>query len=345
MVPFASGMSESNPQQRRALIFGISGQDGAYLARFLTLRGYDVHGTSRDVEGTSFRNLEALSLRQRVSLHSAMVTDPNSVRAAILAVDPDEIYNLSGQTSVSLSYSQPGEALGSIAMGTLNILETIRDHKPKLRFYNACSSECFGDTGGFAAHEAMPFRPVSPYAVAKSAAYWLVATYRSSYGLFACSGILFNHESPLRPERFVTRKIALSAARISRGSAKQLQLGNLSIVRDWGWAPDYVESMWRMLQRSEPKDYVIATGKSVPLSYYVEACFKRVGRDWREYVVRDKRLFRPSDPPFSAGDASLARSELGWVPAHNVDDVARCMTDAALAQLAGQPFEQIVSES
>ncbi len=338
-------MTDSDRQKRRVLIFGISGQDGAYLARFLTARGYDVHGTSRDVEVTSFRNLDAMSLRERVGLHSAVVTDPNSVRAAILTVDPDEIYNLSGQTSVGLSYSQPGEALGSIAMGTLNILETIREYKPALRLYNACSGECFGDTGGSAANEATPFRPMSPYSVAKSTAFWLVSTYRRSYGLFACSGVLFNHESPLRPERFVTRKVALAAARISLGSAKQLQLGNLAIVRDWGWAPDYVESMWRMLQQPQPKDYVIATGRSVPLSYYVEACFNRVGRDWREHVIRDERLFRPSDPAYGAGDASLARSELGWVPAHDVDDVARLMTDAALAQLKGQPFEQIVSGS
>ncbi|TAN57360.1 MAG: GDP-mannose 4,6-dehydratase, partial [Rhodospirillales bacterium] len=231
----------------KALIFGVGGQDGAYLSKLLLDKGYDVHGTSRDAELSAFSGLVRLGVRERVRTHSAVLTDFRSVFQVINKVAPDEIYNLAGQSSVALSFEQPAETLESISAGTLNILEALRLTGRHVRFYNAGSSECFGNTGEIPADENTPFRPRSPYAVAKAAAYWQVANYREAYGLFACSGLLFNHESPLRPSRFVTRKIALAALRIADGSKEVLELGNLDIKRDWGWAPEYVDAMWRML--------------------------------------------------------------------------------------------------
>jgi len=235
---------------KRALITGISGQDGAYLAKYLLGLGYQVCGTSRDAQVASFRNLERLGIRDKVRLESVTVNDFRSVLQVLSKIKPDEVYDLGGQTSVSLSFQQPVETLESISVNTLNFLECIRFIDRPIRFYNAGSSECFGDPGEAPANELTPFRPRSPYAVAKSTAYWQVANYREAYGLYACSGILFNHESPLRPERFVTKKIALAAARIARGLQKELVLGNTAVWRDWGWAPEYVEAMHAMLQLS-----------------------------------------------------------------------------------------------
>ena len=231
---------------KKALICGVSGQDGAYLAQLLLNEGYEVWGTSRDAQISSFRNLDVLGIKEQVKLVSMSLTDFRSVLQVLTRSQPDEVYNLAGQTSVGLSFEQPVETLESIATGTLNLLEAIRLEAIRflgasIRFYNASSSECFGDTGGQAADENTPFRPRSPYAVAKAAAFWEVANYREAYGLFACSGILFNHESPLRPERFVTQKIVASACRIAKGSNEILSLGNIEIRRDWGWgwAPEY----------------------------------------------------------------------------------------------------------
>ncbi|MBL8702117.1 MAG: GDP-mannose 4,6-dehydratase [Alphaproteobacteria bacterium] len=321
---------------KQALIFGVSGQDGAYLAQLLLDKGYVVHGTSRDSEQNAFTNLRRLGIHERVKTHSAITTDFRSILAVIRAVQPDEIYDLSGQTSVSLSYSQPVEALESIALGATNILEVLRILGLDARFFSAGSGECFGDTGHKLADEQSPFRPLSPYAVAKSAAFWTCASYRRSYKLFCCSGILFNHESPLRPARFVTQKIALAAARIRAGSGEKLRLGNTNVLRDWGWAPDYVEAMWRILQNERPDDFVIATGQAISLQDYVAMCFRHVGLDWRDHVVIDPLLLRPSDQVFSAGDSSKARRELGWQPTLLAEDVSRRMTDAAVAQLAGR---------
>ncbi|MCC7250934.1 GDP-mannose 4,6-dehydratase, partial [Hyphomicrobium sp.] len=245
-----------------ALIVGATGQDGAYLAQLLLANGYAVYGTSRDAELTTARNLHALGIRDRVPLHSVSPADFRSVMQTVQLVQPDEIYNLSGQSSVGLSFSQPAETIESIATATLNLLEVLRIAAPNVRFYNAGSSECFGDTGGGAATEETAFRPRSPYGVAKAAAIQLVANYRESYGLFVCSGLLFNHESPLRPPRFVTRKITSAAARIAAGSRERLRLGDLSIRRDWGWAPDAVRAMHLMLKQDVADDYVIATGKA-----------------------------------------------------------------------------------
>ena len=320
---------------KRALICGISGQDGPYLARLLLEKGYEVCGTSRDAQISSFRNLQRLGLLNEVQLESMAVTDFRSVLQAVHKTAPDEVYNLAGQSSVGLSFQQPVETLESIALGTLNLLEVIRFVDRPIRFYNAGSSESFGDTGGEAATERTPFRPRSPYAVAKAAAFWEVANYREAYGLFACSGILYNHESPLRPRRFVTRKIVSAAWRISQGSGEKLKLGNLSIERDWGWAPEYVDAMWRMLQRPEPRDYVIATGEVNKLSDFVESAFREVGLDWQEHVEVDPSLLRPTDLSRGVGDPSLAEQELGWSAKHRMQDVVRMMIEAERGADAG----------
>jgi GDPmannose 4,6-dehydratase len=316
-------------RERRALITGISGQDGAYLARLLLEKGYRVYGTSRDAQMASLRNLDRLGIRNAIGHESVALNDFRSVLQALVKVNPTEIYHLAGQSSVALSFEQPVETQESISLATLNLLEAIRFVGKPIRLYNASSSECFGDLGGEAATEDTPFRPRSPYAVAKSAAFWQVANYREAYGLFACSGILFNHESPLRPERFVTQKIATSVVRVARGEQKQLVLGNLEIQRDWGWAPEYVEAMFKMLQMLEPEDFVIATGESHRLREFVAAAFETVGLDWQEYVVVDKTLFRPTEIMTGRGDASKAAQKLGWAPKYSMREVARMMVDAA----------------
>jgi GDPmannose 4,6-dehydratase len=313
---------------KKALICGISGQDGAYLARLLLQNGYLVCGTSRDAQMSSFRNLVRLGIRDQVRLESVALNDFRSVLQVLLKIEPDEVYNLAGQSSVGLSFEQPVETLESIATGTLNLLEAIRFTGAPIKFYNAGSSECFGDIGGQAADENTPFRPRSPYAVAKSAAFWEVANYREAYGLFACSGILFNHESPLRPERFVTQKIISAACSIAQGSPEQLQLGNISIQRDWGWAPEYVEAMYLMLQQPEPDDYVIATGESCALEAFVAEAFACVGLDWQNHVITDASLLRPTDITISRGNPTKAREKLGWQAQSKMPDIVRMMIEA-----------------
>jgi GDPmannose 4,6-dehydratase len=309
---------------KKALICGISGQDGAYLAQLLLSRGYEVAGTSRDAQISPFTNLHRLNLRQRVTVESVALTDFRSVLQALIKVEPDEVYNLAGQSSVALSFQQPVEAMESIGIGALNLLEAIRFIGKPIKFYNACSSECFGDIAN-AADETTPFRPRSPYAVAKAAAFWEVANYREAYKIFACSGILFNHESPLRPERFVTKKIVAAACRIARGSREKLNLGNIAIQRDWGWAPEYVEAMWLMLQQDKPDDYVIATGQSHSLEEFVAAAFTQVGLDWRDHVAIDQGLFRPTEIAVSRGNPEKSRKILGWRPQNQMPDVVRLM--------------------
>lgn len=316
----------------RALICGVGGQDGAYLARLLLDKGYEVWGTSRDAQMTEFRNLKVLHLAERVNLCSMAPTDFRSVLTVLARSEPDEVYFLAGQSSVGLSFEQPVETLESIAVGTLNMLEAIRFLGGKIRLYHASSSECFGDMGQKPANETTPFHPRSPYAVAKASAHWMVANYREAYGLFACSGILFNHESPLRPARFVTRKIVDSAVRIANGSDEKLALGRLNIVRDWGWAPEYVDAMWRMLQQEVPADFVIATGVSVSLEDFVKEVFLRLALDWREHVESDRKLFRPSDIDWSQGDASLAKACLGWEAHTKMPELVKLMVEAARSQ-------------
>ncbi len=321
-------MMTTGLSRRVALIAGITGQDGAYLARFLLGKGYAVHGSSRDAALARRDGLVALGICDKVSLHSMSPADFQSVTQVIEAVAPDEIYNLSGQSSVSLSFSQPAETLSGIALGTLNMLETLRRLGGRVRFYNAGSSECFGDTGTHAANEQTAFRPKSPYGVAKAAAISLVANYRESYGLFACSGLLFNHESPLRPSRFVTRKITAAAARIRAGSQERLALGNLSIRRDWGWAPDYVEVMWRMLQRDQPDDFVVASGVAHSLEEFVASAFLEVGLNWQDHIDYDPSLVRSSDIMYSLGDPSKAAEALDWRPTVKLPEIVARMIRA-----------------
>lgn len=317
----------------RALICGVSGQDGAYLAELLLGKGYAVYGTSRDATSATFNSLEQLGIREHIQILSVTPNDFRSVLSCLVETAPDEIYNLAGQSSVGLSFSQPVETIESIAIGTLNLLEAIRFVGRPVRLYNAGSGECFGDTGGYPANEDTPFRPRSPYAVAKVCAHNLVANYREAYKLHCSTGILFNHESPLRPKRFVTQKIVLGAASICRGEMAHLRLGNLGVSRDWGWAPDYVEAMWAMLQLEVPTDFVIATGRTVSLAYFVDRAFARLGLDWRDYVQADDGLLRPSDIDFGVADSTKAAQVMGWTARHDVDHVINAMVDAAVTKL------------
>jgi GDPmannose 4,6-dehydratase len=315
----------------KALICGVNGQDGSYLARLLLDKGYEVWGSSRDVQGSSLSNLHALGIRDRIKLVSMAPGDFRSVFAAFERSDPDEVYHLAGQSSVGLSFEQPAETLESIVTGTLNLLEVMRLRHRRTRLYHAGSSECFGETGGEPANESTPFRPRSPYAVAKASAHWLVANYRESYDLHASTGILFNHESPLRPKRFVTQKIVRSARRIAGGSGERLVLGRLDIQRDWGWAPEYVDAMWRMLQLEEARDIVIATGQTCSLEAFVQAAFAFHGLDWRDHVDVSREFYRPSDIHYSAGDPSRAKAELGWEATVRMEEVVARMSDATAA--------------
>lgn len=329
--------SEAPATRRRALICGVGGQDGAYLAQFLLGKAYDVVGSSRDATSMSRRGLNSLGIDGQVQLVSMALNDFRSVLQTVTRVAPDEIYNLAGQTSVGLSFEQPVEAIESIAIGALNLLETIRFVDRPIRLYNAGSSECFGDTGNRPATESTPFLPRSPYAVAKVCAHNLIANYREAYRMHACTGILFNHESPLRPERFVTQKIVRAACRIANGSRESLLLGNLDVHRDWGWAPEYVEVMWTMLQQEQAQDFVIATGRSVSLEYFVARAFESVGLDWRRHVRLDSTLLRPSDIRYGSADPSRASHLLGWQAKRQVDDVIDAMCRAAEADLRGTP--------
>lgn len=314
---------------QRALIIGVSGQDGAYLARFLLSKGYKVHGTSRDHEVSTFANLQRLGIKDSVTPHSMVTSDFRSVLTVLQKANADEIYNLAGQTSVGMSFSYPVETFDSILIGTMNLLECIRLLKKPVKFYNAGSSEVFGNTLK-PATEQTPFHPRSPYATAKAAAHYAVSNYREAYGLFASTGILFNHESPLRPQRFVTSKIVATAVKIARGSKEKLTLGNMEIYRDWGWAPDYVEAMWIMMQQGQPDNYVIATGRENSLRDFVREVFGYLGLDWAEHVVTDPAFFRPSDITRSCGNAAKARKKLGWRARHAFPEVVKLLVEAQL---------------
>ena len=297
---------------KKALIAGITGQDGAYLARHLLGLGYTVVGTSRDSSSCNSSRLERLSIHRDVELVSLAPNDFRSVLKTLTSIAPDEIYNLAGQTSVGLSFEQPVECMESIAGGTLNFLEALRYLGLASRFFSAGSSECFGDTGTQSANEISPFCPRSPYAVAKSTAFWQVASYRDAYGLHCCTGLLANHESPLRPQRFVTQKIISAVKAIKTGTQNKLILGNLDIWRDWGWAPDYVQAMHLMLQHDTPTDFIVATGKTHSLRDFVDQAFDFVGLDSRDYLQTDSSLFRPSDLKYSSVDPASIKNKLGW---------------------------------
>jgi GDPmannose 4,6-dehydratase len=317
------------PRPHVALILGVSGQDGAYLAELLVKRGLEVHGTSRDKEASNYANLRRLGIYDQIGLHSVVLNDFRSVVTALNEVRPTYIYNLAAQSSVGLSFEQPVETIDSIMHGTINVLEALRFLSLEARFYNASSSECFGETAtDRPADELTTFRPRSPYALGKAAAFWAVANYREAYGLFACSGLLFNHESPFRPSRYVTQKIVRGATAIAAGRARSLALGMLSLSRDWGWAPEYVDAMARMLELPAPEDIVIATGETNKLEDFVKASFDCFGLDWREYVVTDEAFYRPTDIMYSSGDPSNAERRLGWKARNKMHDVVALLVDA-----------------
>jgi GDPmannose 4,6-dehydratase len=294
-----------------ALIFGISGQTGAYLAHLLLHKGYRVMGTSRDAATNGFANLVRLGIRDRIQLQSLSLSNFNDTFAAIKAIAPDQIYNLGGQSSVALSFEQPLQTFESVSLATLNILESLRLYGLPARFFNSTSSDSFGYTA-VAANEGTAFRPQSPYATAKATSFWSVVTYRNAYGLHACNGILSNHESPLRPNRFVTRKVILAAHRIADGSKERLSMGDLKVERDWGWAPDYAEAMWRIVRHNTASDFVVATGKISSLRNFVDEAFRQFGLDWRDHVDVDVRLFRPSEIQRVQLDPSRIAATLGW---------------------------------
>ena len=309
-----------------AFICGINGQDGSYLAKFLIHKGYEVWGSSRDVQGNNLSNLVSLGIHTKVNLVSMWPEDFRSVFVGLNKAQPREIYYLAGQSSVGLSFEQPAETIQSFVLGTLNILEACRLLNYPVRIYHAGSSECFGDVNGQAADEETPFHPRSPYAVAKASAHWLIDNYRDAYSLYACTGILFNHESPLRPARFVTKKIINAAKRIAEGSKEKLKLGRLDIARDWGWAPEYVEAMWLMLQQEKARDFVVATGQTNTLEDFVSEAFKIHHLNWRDHVIQDKELYRPSEILVSKADPSKAERILGWKEKSKMSDVVRQMT-------------------
>jgi GDPmannose 4,6-dehydratase len=304
-----------------ALICGIRGQDGSYLAEFLLNKGYEIWGTSRDIGSGNFNNLSFLGIQGKVHLISMNTTDFISVFRVINEISPDEVYNLSGQSSVGLSFDQPKETIESIVLGMLNILEAVRESKKIVRIYHAGSSECFGNTKNKPANENTPFDPLSPYAIAKTTASMLVKNYRSAYGMHVSNGILFNHESVLRPERFVTQKILHTAKKIYEGSSEKLSLGRIDIARDWGWAPEYVEAMWIMLQQDKSDDYVIATGVTTTLEDFVSQVFGFYNLDWKDHVSHSKALVRPLDIQNSYADPSKAEKLLGWSASVKMPDL------------------------
>ena len=307
---------------KRALIVGVSGQDGGYLARLLVEKGYEVHGTSRDPARVTFSVLAALGVADRVIIHAMTPTDFSSVLSILRHVDPDEMYNLSGQSSVGLSFRQPLETFDSITIATMHLLECIRMLEKPVRFYNAGSSEVFGNTPT-PADESTPFRPRSPYATAKAAAHNAVTNYREAYGLHASTGILFNHESPFRPERFVTSKVVHAARRIAAGSRERLSLGNLDVRRDWGWAAEYVDAMWRIVQHEPADDFVVATGRSHTLREFVERVFACVHLHARDHVDEHSEPARPTDITISAGNPAKAHADLAWKATYDLDRIVR----------------------
>ena len=309
---------KNRKKNKIALIIGISGQDGSYLASFLLDKGYKVYGTSRDAELNHFFNLKKLN-------------DLPSIIACLKKINPDEIYNLSGQSSVALSFDQPHETYKSIVEGTLNLLEAVKINNVKCRYYNACSSECFGDLGKIPADENTGFKPKSPYAIAKASAFWTSFIYRKSYKIFSSSGILFNHESPLRPNRFVTKKIIDAVVNISKGNKDVLELGALDIHRDWGWAPDYVEAMYLILQQENPSDFVICTGQTHSLREFVSEAFSLANLDYQNYTINLDLYARPTEIFYSAGNPKKAKEILGWTAKHSMKDVVKKLYKSELS--------------
>ena len=324
---------------KTALITGVTGQDGSYLAEFLLAKGYNVHGTVRRTSSFATGRIDHLHQgfdggHSGLQLHYGDLGDGTGLRRIIELVAPDEVYNLAAQSHVRISFDQPEYTADVVGLGALRLLEAVRDHSRstgrQVRFYQAGSSEMFGKAAEVPQRETTPFHPRSPYACAKVYAHWQTRNYREAYGMFAANGILFNHESPRRGENFVTRKITRSATRIKVGLQDKLALGNLEAQRDWGFAGDYVEAMWLILQHSEPEDFVIATGQSHSVSEFLELAFERLDLDWRKHVEFDARLMRPAEVDVLQGDATRARTVLGWRPKVGFKDLVAMMVDADL---------------
>ena len=320
--------------QKRALITGITGQDGSYLAELLLEKGYEVFGLVRRSSTVNFERIG--HLQDQIELISGDLLDQKSLVSALQAARPQEVYNLGAQSFVPVSWEQPmltGEVTG---LGVTRLLEAIRTCDENIRFYQASTSELFGKAQETPQNEQTAFYPRSPYGVSKLYAHWITINYRESYGLFACSGILFNHESPRRGREFVTRKITYGVARIKHGLDQELRLGNLDSRRDWGHAGDFVRAMWMMLQQDDPDDYVIATGTSRTIREFCEVAFARAGLDWRQYVVVDERFLRPAEVHTLLGDATKAREKLGWFPEVGFEEMVQQMVDSDLEQVAHQ---------
>jgi GDPmannose 4,6-dehydratase len=322
-----------------ALITGITGQDGSYLAELLLQKGYKVYGLVRRHAVPHFPNIK--HLLDRVVLLDADLADFSSLLSAVKACEPDEIYHLAAQSYVGVSFTQPTYTGDITGIGVTRLLESVRCAWPSARIYNASSSELFGGCLAEPLNEEAAPEPLSPYAVAKLYGHRMAQVYRRAYGMFVASGILFNHESPRRGPEFVTRKISLGVAKIAAGMEEKIHLGNLDAMRDWGYAPEYVEAMWRMLQAEEPEDYVIATGTKHSVREFLELAFRYVGiQDYSEFVEIDERLLRPSDVPSLRGDASKAKARLGWKPTVQFEELVRCMVDADL-QLISEPKQMV----
>jgi len=315
---------------RSALITGITGQDGAYLAKFLLNKGYGVYGTYRRLSTPNFWRLQCLDVFNQVNLIPADLIDSASLTEAVKIAHPDEIYHLAAQSFVGSSFEQPLGAAEITGVGVTRLLEVVRELNPEIKFYQASTSELYGSGNRDTQNEGTPFMPASPYATAKLYGYWITRIYREGYGIFACNGLLFNHESPLRGLEFVTRKISNAVAKIALGMEKVLKLGNLEAKRDWGYAPEYVETMWLMLQQEKPDDYVIATNESHSVMEFVEAAFAVVDLDWENYVSVDKVFLRPLDVDFLLGDYSKAKQKLGWEPKIKFNQLVEIMVTADL---------------
>jgi GDPmannose 4,6-dehydratase len=337
-MPSSSAMTDTNP--RKALVTGISGQDGSYLAELLLSKGYEVHGIVRRSSSFNTDRIDHLyrdphEQGVRLFTHYGDLTDPVALTKLLYELQPDEIYHLGAQSHVRVSFDIPEYTFDVTGAGTLRLLEAIRESGVHTRFYQASSSEMYGSAPP-PQSEDTPFHPRSPYAVAKVAAYWAAVNYREAYGMYACNGILFNHESERRGETFVTRKITRAVARIKHGLQDKLYLGNLEAKRDWGYAPDYVEAMWMMLQADAPDDYVIATGETHSVREFLELAFSHAGLDWDAHVEIDPRYFRPSEVDVLLGDASRARERLGWAPKVGFEELVTLMVDADMGALEDQ---------
>ena len=343
--PDTSAGSPGVPAMKRALITGITGQDGSYLAEFLLAKGYEVHGIIRRASTFNTSRIDALYQDPHVNgvrlfLHYGDIADSTNLIKLLYRLQPEEVYHLAAQSHVRVSFDIPEYTADVTALGTIRILEAIRETGVASRFYQASSSEMYGKAQEVPQRETTPFHPRSPYAAAKLHAYWMAVNYRESYGLFTCNGILFNHESPRRGETFVTRKITRAVAAIKAGLQDTLYLGNLEARRDWGYAPEYVEAMWLMLQHDTPDDYVVATGETHSVREFLEEAFSCVGLDWQQHVEINARYFRPSEVDLLIGDATKARTVLGWRPKTAFRDLVRLMVDADIAALAARPGEQ-----